>query len=208
MMPVAGSKKEATNVKSGGAPSSGGSLNKKFRKSAGGGKPSFLTGRGIASATRFLNYRFLSLQTAGTQRMFAGLESSNDDSIFCFHKDNRGRGSPDRKKSILKRSGDGGGSGGGGGGSTSVGSTSAGALSDQDPEMEKLIGEGATASESGSEPFSPLVVQRRTGNKMGRGRPDGQSKLNADDAMDTSCGLDDWPFADYSPTEEATGHAT
>ena len=84
MMPVAGSKKEATNVKSGGAPSSGGSLNKKFRKSAGGGKPSFLTGRGIASATRFLNYRFLSLQTAGTQRMFAGLESSNDDSVFDF----------------------------------------------------------------------------------------------------------------------------
>lgn len=212
MMPVAGSKKEATNVKSGGAPSSGGggSLNKKFRKSAGGGKPSFLTGRGIASATRFLNYRFLSLQTAGTQRMFAagGWRVVMTTLFLVFHKDNRGRGSPDRKKSILKRSGDGGGSGGGGGGSTSVGSTSAGALSDQDPEMEKLIGEGATASESGSEPFSPLVVQRRTGNKMGRGRPDGQSKLNADDAMDTSCGLDDWPFADYSPTEEATGHAT
>lgn len=83
-----------------------------------------------------------------------------------------------------------------------MGSTSAGALSDQDPEMEKLIGEGATASESGSEPFSPLVVQRRAGNRTGRGRPDGESKLNAD-ATDTSCGLDDWPFADYSPTEEA-----
>jgi len=34
---------------------------KKFRK----GKPSFLTGRGIVSATRFLNYRFLNLQTTG-----------------------------------------------------------------------------------------------------------------------------------------------
>lgn len=76
--------------------------------------------------------------------------------------------------------------------------------------MEKLIGEGATASESGSEPFSPLVVQRhRVGNRTGRGRPDGQSQLHPSggpdsSAADTSCGLlDDWPFADYSPTDEA-----
>lgn len=74
--------------------------------------------------------------------------------------------------------------------------------------MEKLIGEGATASESGSEPFSPLVVQRRmAGNKASRGRPDGQSQLHPgqgmDTGMDTSCALEDWPFADYSPTEEA-----
>ena len=34
---------------------------KKFRKA----KPSFLTGRGIVSATRFLNYHFMSLQSAG-----------------------------------------------------------------------------------------------------------------------------------------------
>lgn len=128
--------------------------------------------------------------------------------LLSLDLDNRGRGSPDRKKSILKRSNEGGGGGGvgGGGGSTSVGSTSAGHLSDQDPEMEKLIGgEGATASESGSEPFSPLVVQRRiAGNKTSRGRPDGQSQLHpGPDTTDTSCAIEDWPFADYSPTEEA-----
>lgn len=215
----------------------GSSVNKKFRKSGGGGgggKPSFLTGRGIASATRFLNYRFHSLQTSGrhTRRCSSTYTSTISFQLICFvcirHQmkqkvdmfrilflvltDGRGRSSPDRKKSILKRSNDGGGVGGG---STSVGSTSGGHLSDQDPETEKLIGEGATASESGSEPFSPLVVQRRmmmagntaTGNKAAaanRGRPDGESQLHpGPDTTDTSCAIDDWPFADSSPSEEA-----
>ncbi|XP_059350542.1 uncharacterized protein LOC130693259 isoform X2 [Daphnia carinata] len=182
------------------------SVNKKFRQKSSpssSGKPSFLTGKGIASATRFLNYRFHSLQSA----------------------DNRGRASPDRKKSILKRSGEGG--GGGGGGSTSVGSTSVGALSDQDTEMEKLIGGeggGATASESGSEPFSPVVAQRSSNRRrmndalVGGGggnktRPSetadsGHISINMGGNLMTSCALDDWPFADYSPTEEAitSGH--
>jgi hypothetical protein len=158
--------------------------------------------------------------------------------IFLLAKtfpDNRGRASPDRKKSILKRSSDT--TGGGGGGSTSVGSTSAGALSDHtDTEMEKLIGGGgmderggATASESGSEPFSPVVAQRSSrarmtdgllgGNKTGRkpsrpsGTPDsigGHISINMGGGtnMTTSCALEDWPFADYSPTDEAITSAS
>ena len=77
--------------------------------------------------------------------------------------------------------------------------------------MEKLIGGGATASESGSEPFSPLVVQRRSANRSGRGRPDGESNAETDPLGSTSCALDDWPYADYSPTEEtvaADGHSS
>lgn len=147
--------------------------------------------------------------------------------------DNRGRASPDRKKSILKRSGDTM-TGGGGCGSTSVGSTSAGALSDHtDTEMEKLIGGGgATASESGSEPFSPIVGQRSSrprmtdglllgigggGNKTNRKpcrasttTPDsiGHISVNMGGGIGTtSCALDDWPFADYSPTDEAINSA-
>lgn len=145
--------------------------------------------------------------------------------LLFFFKDNRGRASPDRKKSILKRSGEVSGGGGGGGGSTSVGSTSAGALSDQDTEMEKLIGGeggGATASESGSEPFSPVVAQRSSNRRrmndalVGGGnktRPSetadsGHISINMGGNLMTSCALDDWPFADYSPTEEAitSGH--
>jgi hypothetical protein len=237
--------KETSAGKSGGGGGLVSSVNKKFRQKStssggsSGGKPSFLTGKGIASATRFLNYRFHSLQSAGKETKFiffhphlSGIE------IFLWGKtfpDNRGRASPDRKKSILKRSSDT--TGGGGGGSTSVGSTSAGALSDHtDTEMEKLIGGGgmderggATASESGSEPFSPVVAQRSSrarmtdgllgGNKTGRkpsrpsGTPDsigGHISINMGGGtnMTTSCALEDWPFADYSPTDEAITSAS
>ena len=121
-----------------------------------------------------------------------------------------------------------------------MGSTSAGALSDHtDTEMEKLIGGGgderggATASESGSEPFSPVVAQRSSrprmtmtdgllgvgagGNKTNRkpsrpsGTPDsiGHISINMGGGggasnVTTSCAQDDWPFADYSPTDETS----
>lgn len=60
-----------------GGGSSSSPANKKFRKSGGGSggssKPSFLTGRGLASATRFLNYRFLGLQGGGETLYSAAL---------------------------------------------------------------------------------------------------------------------------------------
>lgn len=70
---VTSSSPKSKETNSGGFGIKGGivsSVNKKLRQKsspASSGKPSFLTGKGIASATRFLNYRFHSLQSAGTK---------------------------------------------------------------------------------------------------------------------------------------------
>lgn len=111
------------------------------------------------------------------------------------------RGNSDKKKSILKRSSEGG--GGGGCGAGTAGSTSGGALSDQDQETEKLIGgEGATASESGSEPFSPVAIQRRAPSSKG-----GWSSARSGETLPLQQqalgdGSEEWHYADYSPTED------
>lgn len=82
--------------------------------------------------------------------------------------------------------------------------------------MEKLIGEGGTFSESGSEPFTPVMNQRRSseapaGNKTTAGRAVG-SQIKAEGSQFrrqqqpqqpvTGLLMDDWPFADSSPTDE------
>jgi hypothetical protein len=83
---VSSSTSSSKNKETSAGKSGGGGLvstvNKKFRQKStssggsSGGKPSFLTGKGIASATRFLNYRFHSLQSAGKEKQ-----------IYIFHPD-------------------------------------------------------------------------------------------------------------------------
>jgi len=150
--------------------------------------------------------------------------------------DNRSRGSPDEKKSILKRSAQGGASGGSGSGASAANTTTA-----SDQEMEKLISEsGTTVSESGSEPLTPVMVQRWTkdktvsrtssstiqpvGGEQGSGKAAGlqsgsvgsqyvtRPRTSGTNQQPTSAPIaglmDDWPFVDSSPTEEASNNDT
>lgn len=159
---------------------------------------------------------------------------------ISYHRnsvDNRSRGSPDEKKSILKRSAQGGASGGSGSGATAANTSTT-----SDQETENLISEsGISVSESGSEPLTPVMVQRWTKDKTvsrtssstivqpvggeqssgkAAGLPSGSvgsqyvtrprtSGTNQQPTSAPIAGLmDDWPFVDSSPTEEASNTDT
>lgn len=73
--------------------------------------------------------------------------------------------------------------------------------------MEKLIGEAGTMSESGSEPFTPLMNQRRSeaaGNLQitNSGRSDGGQLRRQPQSVPTGLLMEDWPYVDSSPTDE------
>lgn len=120
-----------------------------------------------------------------------------------FSIENRGKSPTDRsnKKSILKRSNE---------GTSSASSSSAafGAEGDgddgQDQEMENLI--GCAKSESGSEPFSPLMTQRfqhsRTNEESSTSAVEHQT---ADITTTSSTVATDWPYADDDDSSSTGG---